>query len=320
MIVTVAKNRDAKVVERALIARGLWVERFEDRERVMFAVSPASSQVDAATLRAIDGVELVAEGKRAHPLVDAQPRAIAVKSMKIGAGEKRALFAGPCSVESEAQIRTLASKLAKLGAGVLRGGAFKPRTSPYAFQGHGDHALRWLRRAADENGMAVVTEVMSPEDAPLVAELADIVQIGSRNMHSSALLKAAAKQKRPILLKRGMAATIDEWLAAAEYCLVGGAPAVIFCERGIRSFDPSTRNVLDLGAVALLAGVHGQPVIVDPSHAAGRRDLIAPLSRAALAAGACGLMIEAHEDPGCALSDGPQALSIEDVKSIAEVM
>lgn len=320
MIVTVSRTKDAKAVERELIARGLWIERFEDRDRVQFAIAPSSQSIDPETLRGIEGVESVTVPKAAHPLVDKMPRVVNVRGKKIGVGEKPILISGPCSVESEAQIRDLAKKLSAAGVSILRGGAFKPRTSPYAFQGHGDVALRWMRRAADECGMAMVTEVMAAEDAPLVAELADIVQIGSRNMHSYSLLKTAAKQKRPMLLKRGMAATIEEWLAAGEYCLVHGAPAVIFCERGIRGFDPSTRNVLDLGAVALLAEAHELPVIVDPSHAAGRRDLIPALSRAALAAGAAGLMVEAHEDPGSALSDGPQALTVAQLSKIAEVM
>ncbi len=195
----------------------------------------------------------------------------------------------------------------------LRGGAYKPRTSPYAFQGHGEPALAWMRRAADACGMKVVTEALAEADVALVAEHADLVQVGSRNMHNYALLKAIGRTGRPVLLKRGMAATIDEWLHAGEYLLAAGAAGVVFCERGIRSFDDSTRNLLDLGAVALLAHVHRLPVIVDPSHGAGRRDLVLPLGRAALAAGAAGLMIETHDEPARALSDGPQAIPLAEL-------
>jgi 3-deoxy-7-phosphoheptulonate synthase len=170
-----------------------------------------------------------------------------------------------------------------------------------------------MRRAADAHGMKVVTEALAEGDVPLVAEHADLVQVGSRNMHNYALLKAIGRTGRPALLKRGMAATVDEWLQAGEYLLAGGAAAVVFCERGIRGFDDATRNLLDVGAVALLAHVHRVPVIVDPSHGAGRRDLVLPLGRAALAAGAAGLMIESHDDPGRALSDGPQAIPMGEI-------
>jgi 3-deoxy-7-phosphoheptulonate synthase len=173
----------------------------------------------------------------------------------------------------------------------------------------GIDALRWLRAAADKNGLLVVTEVMSELDVPVVAEHADILQLGSRNMQNFALLKAVGRAQRPVLLKRSMSATVDEWLHAGEYLLAHGAAGVLFCERGIRGFDQSTRNLLDLGAVALLAHVHGLPVIVDPSHACGRRDLVVPLAQAALAAGAAGLLIEVHDEPAKARSDGAQALS-----------
>jgi 3-deoxy-7-phosphoheptulonate synthase len=223
------------------------------------------------------------------------------------------LMCGPCSVESQEQVSVIAAHLARLGVAFLRGGAFKPRTSPYAFQGHGAEALVWLRRAADAHRMQVVTEALAEADASIVAEHADVVQIGSRNMQNYALLKAVGRTQKPVLLKRGMAATLEEWLQAGEYLLAGGAPGVIFCERGIRGFDPSTRNLLDLGAVALLAHVHRLPVIVDPSHGVGRRDLVAPLAAAALAAGAAGVMIETHDDPAHALSDGPQAVPLADI-------
>ena len=190
------------------------------------------------------------------------------------------------AVESEARIFAIAKELARQGVRFLRGGAFKPRTSPYAFQGCGVAALDWLRRAADAHEMAVVTEVMSETDVAVVAERADVIQVGSRSMQSFALLKAIGRAHKPVLLKRSMSATLEEWLLAGEYLLAHGATSLAFCERGLRHFDPSTRNLLDLSAVALLAHVHELPVIVDPSHAAGRRDLVLPLAHAALAAGA----------------------------------
>jgi len=247
-----------------------------------------------------------------HPRVDNQGPVVEVSGFRIG-GDHLALMAGPCSVESEEQIFEMAARLATAGASFLRGGAYKPRTSPYAFQGHGSEALTWMRRAADAHGLRVVTEALSESDAGNVAWHADLVQIGSRNMQNYALLKAVGRTGKPVLLKRAMSATIEEWLLAGEYLLVHGASGVVFCERGIRGFDTETRNLLDLGAVALLSHVHHVPVIVDPSHATGRRDLIAPLARAALAAGAAGLMIETHDDPGKALSDGPQALRSEEL-------
>ncbi|MDH3297655.1 MAG: 3-deoxy-7-phosphoheptulonate synthase, partial [Gemmatimonadota bacterium] len=235
---------------------------------------------------------------------------------RIGGAAPPVLFAGPCSVESEDQIHTVARRLAGLGVRFLRGGAFKPRTSPYDFQGLGREALRWMRNAADESGLLVVTEALSESSLDDVAEVADLVQIGSRNMHNSPLLTAAGRTGRPILVKRGMAATVEEWLSAGEYCLAHGSPSVVFCERGIRSFDDGTRNLLDLAAVALLRHAHGVPVIVDPSHGLGRRDLILPLSRAAIAAGAAGVIVEVHPHPGTALSDGPQAISYEAVSEL----
>jgi 3-deoxy-7-phosphoheptulonate synthase len=314
MIVTVRKDSDPALVKRELVARGLWVDVLEGGERTHLAIAPFSRAVAKEELLAIRGVESVSAPKSPHPRLDAMPRVIQVGGVEIG--RRPVVLAGPCSIESEAEIHAIAERLAARGVRFLRGGAFKPRTSPYSFQGHGETALRWIREAADRFGMKVVTEAMGERESELVARFTDVLQIGSRNMHDYSLLKAVARLERPILLKRGMAATIEEWLAAAEYCLLHGASQVIFCERGIRSFDPSTRNVLDLGAVALLAKVMQLPVIVDPSHAAGRRDLIPPLARAAIAAGAAGLMLETHDDPGRALSDGPQALSQAELDSI----
>lgn len=229
----------------------------------------------------------------------------------IGHTSPPAIIAGPCAVESEAQLLTVAHGVAGAGARLLRGGAFKPRTSPYAFQGLGATALPMLARAREETGLRIVTEALDEAGVDLVAEVADLIQIGSRNMGNYPLLKRAGRSGRPILLKRGMAATTEELLLAAEYVLGEGNPNVILCERGIRGFDRATRNVLDLAAVPLLKGATHLPVIVDPSHATGRSDLVPAMARASLAAGADGLLIEVHPDPTQALSDGAQSLSLE---------
>jgi len=309
MIITVDSQADPGVVRKQLVGLGLWVKAFDDGNVVRFLVEPHSAQVTREQILGVTGVAEVAVPRSTTPLLDAHPAVVRVGNVEVGPGAPPVLMAGPCSVESEAGVMDLARRVAASGARFLRGGAFKPRTSPYDFQGHGRAALSWLRRAADAHGLLVVTEALAPAEVAVVAEHADMVQVGSRNMQNSPLLRAAGASGRPVLLKRGMASTIDEWLAAAEYLLLHGAPAVVLCERGIRSFDNTTRFTLDLAAVAYLTHVRHLPVIVDPSHGAGRRDLIAALSRASIAVGAAGLMIEVHDHPGDALSDGPQALT-----------
>jgi 3-deoxy-7-phosphoheptulonate synthase len=316
MIVTLRPDAQPRDVERELAALGLWVTRFEAPSGVLLCVEPSSAAVERGRLLAVEGVLDVAEPRSRHPELDEAPRELVIRGRAIGAGARPLVAAGPCAVESEALIFRLADRLAKAGVEWLRGGAYKPRTSPYAFRGHGEPALGWMREAADRAGLGVVTEVLAPEDAERVARFADVLQVGSRNMQNFALLRAVGAQQKPVLLKRGMSATVDEWLLAAEHLLAAGARGVVFCERGIRGFDPSTRNLIDLGSVALLSGVHGFAVMVDPSHAAGRRDLVPALSRAAIAAGACGLLIEVHDDPGRALSDGPQALLPDDLDAL----
>jgi 3-deoxy-7-phosphoheptulonate synthase len=218
------------------------------------------------------------------------------------------VIAGPCAVESEDQAFRIAGAVKKSGAHILRGGAFKPRTSPYSFQGLGKEGLHILSQVKKELNLPIVTEVLDVRDLESVAEVADIVQIGTRNMQNFSLLKEAGQIQKPILLKRGMAATIKEWLLSAEYILQKGNQNVILCERGIRSFDPETRNLLDLSAVALIREMSHLPVIVDPSHALGRRDILEPMSKAAMACGSLGVMIEVHDEPEKALSDGAQAM------------
>ena len=318
MIVSLRVDADPQAVKRELTALGLWiasVERGLGSGGVQFVVAPHSTGVDPERVAQIEGVGSVSVPVPEHPQIDQQGPQVMVKGHAIG-GPRPTFMCGPCSVESSEQIESIAARVAPLGVTFLRGGAFKPRSSPYNFQGHGDPALTWMREAATRHGLRVVTEVLSEHDVSAVAELADLIQIGSRNMQNFALLKRVGRAHKPVLLKRAMSATIEDWLLAAEYLLHHGSSGVVLCERGIRGFDPSTRNLVDLTAVALLAHVHRLPVIVDPSHGTGRRDLILPLSKAALAAGAAGVMIETHDDPGKALSDGPQALRGDELQAV----
>jgi 3-deoxy-7-phosphoheptulonate synthase len=233
---------------------------------------------------------------------------IEIGDIRIGGGEL-VVMAGPCAVETEELLYRTAEAVRREGAHILRGGAYKPRSSPKAFQGLGAPGLAMLRDAAKASGLAVITEVLDTRDVELVAEHADILQIGSRNMQNTALLKEVGKSQRPVMLKRGMSSTLEEWLLAAEYILDAGNPNVILCERGIRTFETATRNTLDLSAVSLIKELSGLPVVVDPSHSTGKRSLVAPMSRAAVAAGADGLIIEVHPEPENAACDGPQSLT-----------
>ena len=232
---------------------------------------------------------------------------VPVLDLQIG-GADFITMAGPCSVETEFQLLATANHVRRAGARILRGGAFKPRSSPYAFQGHGLEGLKMLARAREESGLAIVTEVMSEEDVPMVADYADILQIGTRNMENYSLLEAAARSGRPVLLKRGMVATIADWLCSAQLILDCGNPNVILCERGIRTFETATRNTFDVAAIALLKQISHLPVIADPSHAAGHRELVPALARIAVASGADGLLVEVHPNPEKAWSDGEQSL------------
>lgn len=249
-----------------------------------------------------------------------RPRTRVSVGKAVFGGTDPVVIAGPCSVESAEQIEMTAAAVADAGASMLRGGAFKPRTSPYSFQGLGEDGLRLLKSAGSRSGLPVVTEVLSEDHVGLISEYADMLQIGARNMQNFALLKKLAKCGKPLLLKRGPAATVKEWLMAAEYLLSGGNGDVVLCERGIRSFDPATRNVLDLGTVALMRELTHLPVIVDPSHATGRRSLVPAMSRAAIAAGADGLIIEVHPDPCNALSDREQQLTLEGFSDLMETI
>ena len=258
--------------------------------------------------------------KPAIPLVDRdrnpEGTVVQVRGLRFG-GPEPVLIAGPCSVESREMIMETAIAVARAGADMLRGGAYKPRTSPYDFQGLGVKGLRYLAEAREETGLPVVTEVLSWEEVPVVAHFADMLQIGARNMQNFSLLRAASRSGKPILLKRGAGATFEEWLGAAEYVLAEGNPNVVLCERGIRTFERATRHTLDLNAVALVKERTHLPVLVDPSHAAGVRSLVTPLSMGSLAAGACGLIVEVHPDPSKAMSDGAQSLDFPMFEELA---
>jgi 3-deoxy-7-phosphoheptulonate synthase len=312
-MIVVATATRAAAVEQALRGLGLWTRRHsgaggEGATDVAFTVSSTSTVVPQAHITALDGVVAVFAADSLHPLVDAMPRTFAIRGRRVGAGAPPALIAGPCSVESPEQIARIAGAVKAHGAWALRGGAWKPRTSPRGFQGHGASALGWLVDAAHAHDLAIVTEVVAERDVDVVADVVDVLQVGARSMHSGALLRAVGAARRPVLLKRAFAASLEEWLLAGEALLLHGAPFVWFCERGVRGPDGGMRNVLDVGAIAVLAHAHGLPVLVDPSHAAGRRDVVVPLARAGLAAGACGVVIEVHDRPAEALSDAPQAL------------
>ncbi len=233
-------------------------------------------------------------------------------------GDEVVVMAGPCSVESEEQIEAVAASVAAHGATFLRGGAFKPRSSPYAFQGMGEEGLRLLCTAADRHGLRVITEVMEVAQIERIAPYTDVFQVGARNMQNVALLKELGRTEKPVFLKRGLSATIREWLMSAEYVLSQGNPHVILCERGIRTFETYTRNTLDLSAVPVIKAKSHLPIVVDPSHGTGLRDHVIPMARAAVAAGADGLMVEVHPDPPHALSDGPQSLYFEQFESLMQ--
>ncbi len=280
-------------------------------ERVSIGVLNNKGPVDAALFNGLEGVKEAVPITKPYKLVSRESKSedtlIKVGEATIGNGTLT-LIAGPCAIESETQALTIAGRVKKSGAQLFRGGAFKPRTSPYSFQGMGEEGLKILAKVRETHGLAVVTEVMDNQTFDLVEHYADILQIGTRNMQNFSLLNRAGESYRPIMLKRGMAATIEEWLMAAEYIMARGNHQVILCERGVRTFVHHSRNTLDVSAIPMVRKESHLPIIVDPSHAAGRRDQVLPLSRAAVAANAHGLMVEVHHEPEKALSDGPQSL------------
>ena len=315
-----ATKRQIEQVCERIKELGYKVHSIQGEERVVIgAVGVGDVGACLDQLDAMPGVESAVRISAPYKFVSREFRSertrIRVNGTEIGGGEF-IVMAGPCSVESESQILQTAEAVAKAGARMLRGGAYKPRTSPYEFQGMEEAGLKLLRKAKDATGLAILTEVMSDSDVDLVAEYADILQIGARNMQNFSLLKALGRTTRPILLKRGMSSTIRELLMSAEYIVAHGNPNVVLCERGIRTFETATRNTCDLSAVAVLNELTHLPVVVDPSHATGRRSLVPPLARASVAMGADGLLIEVHPNPEKAYSDGAQSLSIPEFESM----
>ena len=307
-----APEEDIQRVIDTIEDMGYGARPIPGKQRTAVGLVGNDGRVDAGRLQALDNVQQVIEVTRPYKQVSREwrPESTIItleNGTRIG-GDELVLMAGPCSVESEGQIMTAARQMRDAGATILRGGAFKPRTSPYAFQGLGEPGLELLARAREETGLAIVTEALEPELVDAVTEHADIVQIGARNMQNYPLLRKAGRCGKPVLLKRGMAATIKELLLAAEYIVSEGNPNVILCERGVRSFDDHTRNLLDLTAIPVVKSLSHLPIIADPSHGTGLRSKVVPMARAAVAAGADGLMIEVHPDPDHALSDGAQSL------------
>lgn len=306
-----AKPEEIDNVVKAIETRGYTARPIPGGERVSIGILYNDGPVDASLFLGLPGVKDAVAITRPYKLVsrEFQPEdtVIEIGDVSLGSGQLT-IIAGPCSIESEAQALTIAEHVRKAGADLFRGGAFKPRTSPYSFQGLGVKGLEILAKVRETTGLPVVTEVMDLETFDRVEKYADVLQIGARNMQNFSLLKRAARSRKPVLLKRGMAATIDEWLMAAEYILEGGNSQVILCERGVRTFVHHSRNTLDLSAVPVVRKESHLPIIIDPSHAAGKRDQVIPLSRAAAAVDAHGLMVEVHHEPEKALSDGAQAL------------
>jgi 3-deoxy-7-phosphoheptulonate synthase len=318
IIICEAKATEAQIgaLQQKIREAGLDVHRSDGVEYTVLGVVGDRNRLDTGAVSMMPGVRDIVivstpfklTNREFHP----EDSIVRVGETSIVGGMEVAVMAGPCAVEGEEQIEASARSVAESGAQILRGGAFKPRSSPYSYQGLGIAGLKMLRQAASRHQLAVVTEVMTIEQIETVSEYADLLQVGARNMQNYPLLTALGHAAKPVLLKRGMSATIQEWLMSAEYILTEGNPDVILCERGIRTFETATRNTLDLSAVPVIKHLSHLPVIVDPSHGVGIRKYVAPMARAAVAAGADGIMVEVHPDPDKALSDGPQSLTFEE--------
>ena len=307
-----ATEENIQYVINRLMDMGFDIHRSTGARHTVLGAVGVKVDFDTRDIELLEGVEEVVRITAPYKLASRhfRPEGSVIdlgRGVSIG-GPKVVVMAGPCSVESAAQVDSVASSVAEQGARVLRGGAFKPRTSPYSYQGMGPQGLELLRRAADRNNLCVVSEVMDQTQIPLLLEFADMLQVGARNMQNYNLLRELGKVSKPILLKRGISATIEELLLSAEYIMAGGNYNVVLCERGIRTFESYTRNTLDISAIPVIQKLSHLPIVVDPSHGTGRRDKVAPMARAAVAAGADGLLIEVHNDPERALSDGAQSL------------
>jgi len=313
VVVMQERASDAQIqsVIAKLIEMGFDVHRSTGALRTVLGAVGGSRQFDTALLEVLDGVQEVHRITEPYKLASRtfkqENTVITVGDVRIG-GDEVIVMAGPCSAESEEQVEAAAAAVKRAGAKVMRGGAFKPRSSPYSFQGLGEEGLRLLRASADRHNLKLITEVMDISQLEMIERYADILQVGARNMQNFTLLRELGHSKTPVMLKRGISATIEEWLLSAEYILAGGNVNVMLCERGIRTFEGYTRNTLDISAVPVVQKLSHLPVIVDPSHGTGKRDKVAPMARAAVAAGADGLIIEVHCDPDHALSDGAQSM------------
>ncbi|WP_295713969.1 3-deoxy-7-phosphoheptulonate synthase [uncultured Mitsuokella sp.] len=307
-----ATKENIEKVEARLHQAGLKAHLSTGEDCTIIGVIGDRKKIANLEVSMLEGVEKTVRITEKYKLVSRhfhpEDTIVDVGGVKIG-GKEVVVMAGPCSVESIDQLREAAKAVKAGGAKFLRGGAFKPRTSPYDFQGLAEEGLKMLRQVADEEGLKVITEIVDKDDIDLVGKYADVYQVGARNMQNFQLLKALGKAKKPVMLKRGLAATISEWLNAAEYIMAGGNDQVIFCERGIRTYETFTRNTLDLSAVAAIKELSHLPIIVDPSHGTGRWEMVRPMARAAVAAGCDGLIIEVHPHPEVALSDGDQSLT-----------
>lgn len=315
-----ATKKQIDDVVKAMRKLSLKAEKLPGAQRTVIGIMGNKEYVDQNRIMNFPGVKEIIHVTKKYKLVSREfcPQNTLVKVGKhiVFGGEKPVIIAGPCAIESYEQLLKIAKNIKRLGADMLRGGAYKPRTSPYAFQGLGEEGLKIMKRVSDEVKIPIISEIISTDDLGLFKKYTDMIQIGSRNMHNFDLLKKVAKLNKPILLKRGMSATMEEFLLAAEYILKEGNPNIVLCERGIRTFEQSTRNILDLNTLALVKLESHLPIIVDPSHAAGRYDIVVPLAKAGIAAGADGLIIEVHNDPANALSDGGQSLTFESFKSL----
>ncbi len=324
MIIVLKKDATQEEIDHIvekIEATGLSVLISKGKERTIIGVIGDESLLETVPLEALPGVEKAMPVLKPYKLVSREfkPEStiIIVGGRKIGS-EQIQVIAGPCSVETQALLMNCAERVKESGANFLRGGAFKPRTSPYSFQGLGEEGLKYLKKAKEKTGLPIVSEIMDPRDTELLCEYVDIIQIGARNMQNFRLLTEVGKTGKPVLLKRGLAATIKEWLMSAEYIASQGNTNIILCERGIRTFETATRNTLDLSSIPVLKEETHLPVIVDPSHATGKWDLVAPLAKAAVAVGADGLMIEVHSDPENALCDGAQSLKPDKFEKLME--
>ena len=314
MVVVMEERASEDQIQRVvaqLVQMGFDVHRSTGSLRTVIGAVGGGEKHDARLLEVLDGVQEVMRITEPYKLASRTFRpedtVITIGDLRIG-GDEVIVMAGPCSAENEAQVMSTAAAVRRAGAKVLRGGAFKPRSSPYSFQGLGEEGLKMLRAAADAHHLKLVSEVMDSSQIALMGEYVDIYQVGARNMQNFTLLRELGKVRKPVLLKRGISATIEEWLLSAEYLLAGGNTDVMLCERGIRTFESYTRNTLDISAIPVVKKLSHLPVFVDPSHGTGRRDKVAPMARAAVAAGADGLLIEVHCDPDTALSDGAQSM------------